>query len=337
MYSNDTKSLPVQDAPDIAGLTFRHFRGDEDYPDILAINTASKLADGLNYDLHTLETISYSYSNTANHDPYKDMLIAEVDGKMVAFNRVFMERELDGSRVYTHFGFVLPEYRGKGLGRAMIRWAEARIREREAEQQGGGPAYYNTSVASRAAHLEDLLKEGGYKPVRYEFVMETPDLNNIPEVPMPEGLEIRPVTPDQYRAIFEGNVEAFRDHWGASEIEPEEFDRWLNHPLSQPNIWVVAWDGDQVAGSILNYIIEDMNEKTGRKVGYTESISVRRPWRRKGLARAMLSHSMKMHRDLGMEQTALGVDTENPSGALQLYESMGYVVTGKDTTYRKPV
>jgi mycothiol synthase len=62
---------------------------------------------------------------------------------------------------------------------------------------------------------------------------------------------------------------------------------------------------------------------------------VRRPWRRRGLARAMLARSMKLHKEQGMTQTGLGVDTQNPSGALQLYESMGYEVVDTETTYQK--
>jgi ribosomal protein S18 acetylase RimI-like enzyme len=99
---------------------------------------------------------------------------------------------------------------------------------------------------------------------------------------------------------------------------------------------MVAWDGDQVAGSILNFINYAYNERTGRKVGYTESISVRRPWRKRGLASALLSKSMNMFKDMGITQTALGVDTENPSGALRVYERMGYKPVAKSTNYRKP-
>jgi ribosomal protein S18 acetylase RimI-like enzyme len=165
--------------------------------------------------------------------------------------------------------------------------------------------------------------------------METADLENIPDVPLPEGLEVRPVRPEDYRKVWEASVEAFRDHWGAVETDPNDFERTMSNPMNDPKLWVVAWDGDEVAGSIMNYINHAYNEKSGRKLGYTESISVRRPWRRKGLARAMLSHSMKMHKSLGMTQTALGVDTQNASGALELYKNMGYEVVTQSTTYRK--
>lgn len=329
-----TASLP--DAPAIEGLTFRHFRGDEDYPAILHVDNASKIADGLEFDLLTLETIKHIDESSPNHDPYKDVLIAEVNGKMVAYSTVFMGRQLDGDCMYSHFGFVLPEWRGKGIGRAMIHWAEGRAREIEASRQGQGTSYIRSVAYSRMTGLEGLLKSGGYEPVGYHFQMRTPDLDHIPDVPMPEGLEVRPVKPEHHRAIWEANTEAFRDHWGARETEEREFEAWLSHPLRiEPELWVVAWDGDQVAGSILNYINQEFNRVTGSKLGYTEDISVRRPWRRRGLARAMLARSMRLHKGLGMTQTGLGVDTHNPSGALQLYESMGYQVVDTETAYRK--
>ncbi|MDQ3928592.1 MAG: GNAT family N-acetyltransferase, partial [Chloroflexota bacterium] len=318
-------AIPVQDAPAIEGLTFRHFRGDEDFPAILAVNHASKVADKLDHDLHTLETIKHAYSATPYHDPRTDMILAEVNGELVGFSRVFWAPQLDGTRVYWHFGFVVPEWRGQGLGRAMIRWAEGRACEMEAGRGDKAPVYVGTEAYSTQEGIENLLKMEGYEPVRYSFHMETPDLDHIPDAPMPEGLEVRPAKPEHYRAIYEASVEAFRDHWGASESY-EDYDRWISNPMNEPELWMVAWDGDQVAGSILNYINYRYNAQTGRKLGYTEAISVRRPWRRKGLARALLARSMQMHKERGMTQTGLGVDTENPSGALKLYESMGYQV-----------
>ncbi len=338
MNSTDTKTtdnVTLLDAPPVLGLTFRHFRGDEDYPSMLAVNNGSKVADNLGHDLHTLDTLRYVYGSTHNHDPQRDVLIADVGGRMVAYNRVYWTRELDGLRTYWHFGFVLPEWRGKGLGAAMIRWAEGHARELEATHPEDGPTYLGTSTNAAMHGLENLLKEGGYMPVRYGFHMETPDLDHIPEAPMPEGLEVRPAKPEHYRAIWDASTEAFKDEWGATETTNKDFEMWLTDVTNDPKLWMVAWDGDQVAGSILNLINQAYNESTGRKVGFTESISVRRPWRKRGLASALIARSMKMFKEMGMTQTALGVDTENPSGALRVYERMGYRTASQSTIYRR--
>lgn len=224
-----TESITVQDAPSIPGLSFRHFDPDNDYPAMLAVNTGSKIADGQEHDLFTLETIKHGYGTTNHHDPRKDVLVAEVDGRRIAYNRVFWDHELEGPRAYWHFGFVLPEWRGKGLGRAMIRWAEARAREIDATQADREEV---TAVASSEAHsnmtgLDNLLRAEGYEAVRYEFNMETPDLDHIPAVPMPEGLEIRPARPEHYKAIWEATYEAFRDHWGAGEVDESDYQSWV--------------------------------------------------------------------------------------------------------------
>ena len=335
MHTADRVDLP--DAPAIPGLTFRHFRGEDDYPAMLEVNNNSKIADGMEHDLHTLETLRGLYNNSSNHDLYQDMLLAEVDGQLVAYNRVFWDTELDGTRVCFHVGFVLPEWRGRGIGRSLIHWVEARARRVYAEAGGDAPTVATAEAKDKMVGLRRLLEAEGYAPVRYFFHMETPDLDHIPDAPLPDGLEIRPARPEHYHAIWEASVEAVRDHWGATETTEVDYDNWLNHPMNQPDLWVVAWDGDQVVGSILNFINHAANARSGRRLGYTESITVRRPWRRRGLARAMLAHSMALHKTAGMTQTGLGVDTENPSGALRLYESMGYEALDRETVYRKPL
>jgi mycothiol synthase len=152
---------------------------------------------------------------------------------------------------------------------------------------------------------------------------------------LPEGVEVREVKPEHYHAIWHAEAEAFLDHWGAEPIDEEDYPRWLDQTPFQPHLWRVAWDGDEVVGMVRNYIDEESNARFNRKRGYTEDISVRRQWRRKGVARALIARSFVVHKEQGMTEAALSVDTENPNGALQLYESMGFEVTKRGAAYRK--
>ena len=86
---------------------------------------------------------------------------------------------------------------------------------------------------------------------------------------------------------------------------------------------------------VLNFINQNENEDYHRQRGYTEGISVRRPWRRRGLARALLTRSLQMFKDMGMTEAALGVDTQNLNGALRLYKSVGFRESQRWTIYRK--
>ena len=163
------------------------------------------------------------------------------------------------------------------------------------------------------------------------------NLDDIPEHLLPEGIEIRQVQDNQVTSIWKAGVEAFRDHWNFSENEwsIENLKSWQEDPIYNPSLWKVAWEGDQVAGMVLNFINEKENKEYNRKRGYTEMICVRRPWRRIGLARVLITESLKMHKSLGMTETAHSVDAENPHGALGLYKSMGYEPIKTSILYRK--
>ncbi|MCJ7470286.1 GNAT family N-acetyltransferase, partial [Candidatus Bathyarchaeota archaeon] len=73
------------------------------------------------------------------------------------------------------------------------------------------------------------------------------------------------------------------------------------------------------------------------KRGHVELISVQRPWRGKGIAKALIARSLKLLKERGMTEAALGVDAENPSGALNLYQKMGFQIEKRIVFYRKPI
>jgi ribosomal protein S18 acetylase RimI-like enzyme len=221
----------------------------------------------------------------------------------------------------------------------MLRHNEHRLRQIADGHPEDGPRLLEGWASDTEDHWGHLLKEEGYNPVRYGFSMVRPDLEEIPELSLPEGLEIRPVPSKQTRAIWRAAREAFRDHWGYSEDEwsYEHWEEWQESPTYTPDLWQVAWAGDEVAGMVLNFINEKENEEYGRLRGYTETICVRRPWRRQGVAKALIANSLRVLKAQGMMEAALGVDADNPNGALHLYRSMGFQVVKEFTTYRKPM
>jgi GNAT superfamily N-acetyltransferase len=354
--SNDG-TIEVPEIPAIPGLTFRRFRGKSDYPQIAEVFSKSWAADGTETVL-TAEDAERVYSNMKNFDPDRDFLMVEVAGsergergeggpRLVGYGRAEWQDEVDGEnseaggtiRVYWLKWYLEPEWRGRGIERALLLYYERHLGEIAASQEFAGPRALQSFVSDRDTAYVQALESHGYQAVRYEYEMVRPDMGKIPDLPMPEGLEVRSVQPEHLLAIWEAEVEAFRDHWGFSEPEEADFGRWLNEPNFQPHLWQVAWDvgSGQVAGMIRNYISEEENLAHGRQRGYTEWISVRRPWRRRGLARALLAWSLRMHKELSMTEAALSVDSQNASGALQLYESMGFRLVVRVTTFRKGI
>ena len=169
--------------------------------------------------------------------------------------------------------------------------------------------------------------------------MERPGLDtDLPVIgPLPDGIEVRPVTGDQLRTIWDADVEAFRDHWGGHDESEEALRRFLDAPDNDLSLWVVAWEGDEVVAASINVIYAHENAETGRRRGWLESVFTRRAWRKRGIGGALIDRSFHLFAERGMDTAALGVDADNPSGALRLYESHGFAVTERGTAWRKPM
>jgi len=322
--------------PVIPGLSFRLYQGEQDLPAMLECINAAKLVDQ-SERADTLEDIRKTYSHLVNCDPYRDVLIAEVDGRMVGYSRLsWTIDEFAKIRLYVSFGFIRPERRRQGIGRAMLRWNEASMRRIAATHPDDMERWFQSTAQDTEVENERLLQEEGYTAVRHGFSMVRPDLENIPDMPLPAGLEVRPVlSREDERKVWEADQEAFRDHWGFVAGTEEDYALWLEQSTHQPALWQIAWDGDQVVGGVQSFINNNENVEYRRLRGYTEDIFTRREYRRRGVAHALIAGSLRLLKEKGMTEAALGVDTQNLSGALRVYESMGFRMVKRFTTYRK--
>jgi ribosomal protein S18 acetylase RimI-like enzyme len=334
-YETIHSNIQVRSAPNIPGLTFRGFQGEVDYPKMAAVIENSKDADGVERAT-TVADIANNYAHLSNCNPYTDMLFAEINGEVIAYNRVFWRAEPSGTHIYNIIGFMLPEWRRKGIGRAMLYFAEDRLRQISAEHPKEAPRTFDAWASDGELGWHALLKEEGYQAVRFGHSMVRPLDTPVEISPLPEGFEIRPAIPEHYRLIWEADYKAFEESWGYTPPTEEDYQIFLNEKIFSPHLWKVAWAGDQVAGMVLSFVNEDENQAYARKRGYTEGISVGKPWRRRGVARALLTRALQMFQDMGMEEAALGVDTQNPNKALHLYESVGFRSVKVQTSYRKP-
>jgi mycothiol synthase len=328
--------ISLADAPSIVGLTFRPFRAEPDYHFLVDLGNVSNVADGVE-DLLTFEWAKNHFAHLTGFDPHRDMLFAEIDGQPVATARVWTRLLDDGSWLYMSVGSVLPEWRRRGLGRALLQWAERRLREIAVTQPGSGARAFRTFAPDQQAGRKALLEREGYTAVRYGFEMARPLDESIPDLPLPGEVEVRPVAPEQYRQVYAALNEAFRDHWGHSEATEEDYQRWINSPFFQPHLWQVGWAGEEVAGMVLNFIDREYNAEFKRLRGWTDPICVRRPWRKQGLAKALIARSLRLLREQGLTEAGLGVDADNPNGALRLYESLGFRQMMRFVTYEKPM
>ena len=332
----DTRhAVDLPDAPAIAGLRFRPVDLVADAPGIAVVINDSAAADANEYAL-TAEDIRHDLEHQANFDLGRDVLIAEIDGRIVgeAEQNVAVR---EGVAVHQWSAWVHPDDRGRGIGRALVRWVERRARQAAAEWPGPEPHELGTWVDSGLAAGLKVLESEGYRQVRYGFSMIRPLSEPIPDAALPDGLEVRPVIAADHRRIWDADSEAFRDHNDAKTRTEEDFERWFTTPDIDTSLWRVAWDGDEVVGSVMTFIWPEENKQLGLNRGWLEHISVRRPWRNRGVAKALIVDSLRMLRDMGIAEGALGVDSKNPTGALQLYESLGFRRHKTGISFRKSI
>jgi ribosomal protein S18 acetylase RimI-like enzyme len=217
----------------------------------------------------------------------------------------------------------------------MLHHNERHLREVAIGRRFAGTTYISSWSEDKNPGNIALLKAEGYRQHRTFYLMVRPNLENIEAVPLPAGLEIRPVQEDQLWSLFLADNEAFRDHFGGIDPSENAFRRWTGDETFDPGMFVVAWDGDEIAAAVINSIDPKENVLHGYRRGLLDSVFTRRAWRKRGIATALIARSLVLLRDRGMTSAQLGVDAANPNAALHLYESMGFGVDQRGSAWRK--
>ena len=197
-------------------------------------------------------------------------------------------------------------------------WAESAARQRDLPR---------VRVAPPAGHeLAAVAEARGYRAWRSSFAMEITLAEPPPEVPLPAGMTLRPYEPANDETLRAQLNDAFGEDPFWHEVTASNFrEFYLRARGFDPSLWLLAWDGSELAGSVLAY-----PERGGdATLGWVGTLGVRRNWRRRGLGGALLQHSFRVLYDRGLRKVGLGVDAENPTGALGLYERAGMHKVGQ--------
>lgn len=327
--------VPAAKLPPIPGFALRHLRMPDDFAAMTEVANAARIAAGGSF-ITTVPEMANFYGHLTNCDTARDVVTVWAGEELIGYGRCSWSDLLVGGRIYEPICFVAPAWQRQGIGTALLRTLEARIAEIDAGN-AVRPAALQVEADGGDPGQNALLEQAGYVPVRHFYHMVRSDLADQDDAPLPPGIEIREVRPEHLRAIWDADQEAFEDHWGASRRGEEAWIEFHGSPLMDTSLWRIAWDGDEVAGQVRSFINAEENRRYDRRRGWVEHISVRRPWRHRGLARALMAASFPLLRGRGMTEGALGVDAENLSGALRVYESMGFRPVTDDMVYRKPL
>ena len=320
------------------GLVARPYAGRSDHAAMAELLTITRL-DSSSPELATAEHFDQSYPHLTDCDPALDIALIESDGRLVAYSRPTFQHMESGTTDLTIFAPTHPDHLTAELFHTLataqethlLKWVtDGRSHRNRGHAVHPGPGRPPTG---EAAWLEDR----GYVATEWGAALLRPHLDDIRERSLPDGVEVRPVTPDQMRHIVEVYHEAFRGEWGFTEMTEHDFNWIIDDPNRDESLWKVAWAGDTVVGQVKPYINHEENAARGYRRGYTEYIATHKDWRNQGIAGTLLSMALQEIKDRGMTSAMLGVDTNNPGGAFQLYTSLGFELQTYEAVYTRTI
>ncbi len=258
------------------------------------------------------------------YDLERDVFLVELDGRLAAY-ATFENR--GGGRLSAD-GYVHPDVIGRGLGGELLRLTEARALEEDVPA-GTRVSLQNATLRGMPG-AETLYPAHGYRVERHFWRMVA-HLERKPEVTVPEGVEIRLARDPEERGLLHEVVEdAFGDHWESRRLPFEEWEKeTLGVEGFDPSLVWVATVGDELAGTNISYW------KRNGDWGWVGRLGVRREYRRRGIAEALLQTSFRELWQRGERRVALGVDAQSPTGATRLYEKAGMTLFFEAIVYEK--
>lgn len=252
------------------------------------------------------------------------VVVTAADGRIVAAADI-LNRSYVSVSVY---GSVHPDHRGRGIGRFLVDWGEAWAVERIERAPAAARVVVQHYIYAANEPARRLLQDAGYQPVRGVYVMQI-DLEESPPPPRwPAGIRVRTFVPgEDDLAAHEAHEDAFRDVWGRPRSTLERFRGITRQEDFDPSLWFLAFDGDEIAGVCF--------AKTVAGRGWVDVVGVRRPWRGRGLALAMLRHAFAEFYRRGIRNVGLSVDAESLTGAPRVYHRAGMRVTQNYVLFQK--
>lgn len=264
--------------------------------------------------------------------------VGAFDGEDLVGYLMCYPRSTDGTHQTVHVeGATRPDRRGEGIGARLVEAMLARADEVHAERHPELPLKVMLAGLSHNTAQADLLGAAGMVPERWKFVMRTM-LDEVPPAPtLPDGLELHRYSAEWDEPMRQAHNVAFLDHPNFTPWTPVMWTQWVTESRNfRPELSFVVVD-PAAPGTVVAYLqsneYDAYYEATGRREGFVGKVGTRREYRGRGLAGALLRHALAAYRDAGMDEASLDVDSENPTGALGVYQRAGFEVESRWTDY----
>jgi mycothiol synthase len=262
-----------------------------------------------------------------------DSRVVEVAGELAAWGRIWHQPSgVREERAYL-IGAVDPSHRGRGIGTALLGWQMARAREALLRAGSALPRFIRIQVNDFQHSAIRLFERHGLTPVRYNDELLR-GLGSIPPVAPIDGIAIVAWDPARSEEARSVQNAAFADHWGWTPRGRQHWEHELAAFGSRLDLSFFALDGDRIVGLTRNGHFPGDEAVTGRRDGWIMLLSVLRSHRKRGIASALIAASLGAFQEAGFTHAALGVDSENPTGAYQLYERLGFHPLRRSIVYQ---
>lgn len=322
----------------LAGVTWRPMTVG-DVPAVFELRRLVGLVDHPSYSL-TLEEIEHEITADELDRTLDTMIGLDEAGRAVAYGIVVLQPGQETLVRSAFEGHVHPDRRGEGLDEVLLDWLEDRGLQQLASSDKTLPGWFVTAVPGQAPDMLDLLASRGFEFRRNWFELVRDVTKPIPEIPLSGTARIETYGPQWADKTRLARNDAFRDHWASQPLSEQE---WASHdhlPIARADLsFVVVVTDEAGEDEVVAFALTDINAadwaQVGFRFGYISYVGVRRDWRGKKLAPALLSHILGAYRDAGLERAVLDVDADSPTGAVELYERIGFEKTSRSVSVLK--
>ena len=322
----------VAELPDLpAGFTARPLRP-EDIAAVAALLEAAEPFDDTGEHESVDDLTEWFVNDRVVLDDDTRVVVA-ADGSLAGWASVM---DLGGHRdeyALRLDGRVHPDVRGHGIGRSLVAWQLDRSSALHHARHPEMPARFAVGVTAAHVPLERLVARLGFEPVQHYLLMRRP-LTDLPPVPAPDGVTLRPYDWSRDDEMRQIHNTCFVDHDGVNERDVYSWQTFFTGQRAfRPDLSRIAVADGGILGYALVYEHEADTQATGVREAFFGQIGVLPAARGRGVARAVITASLSAAAAAGLQRAGLTVDTHNTTGALRLYEGLGFAVDGRETIW----
>ncbi len=289
--------------------------------------------------IDTLEDRQRDFSAPDTNPKTDTLLVLAPNSQAAGMGWIFTPAEPGQEYVCFLWGEVHPQHRRQGLGEFILSWLEARASQILSAFPNDRPHVMRTEIKSDHQDRIDLHESHGFSAVRSSYRMQRDLTLPIDQPDLPPAFRLIDWDTRRNEEALQVFNESFSDHWGFIPLPAELWQSvHPEHEDFRPDLscMVISAKNKELVGISVNKVNRAENQARGSQEGWIMDLGVRQPWRKQGIATAMLNASMQAFKADGLTTAGLGVDTENLTGALRIYERLGFDPVMRYLTYSKP-